>query len=200
MACRSVTCSSMCSADTPKFPSTSSRRTVTAAPHVSLPATWPQRTTSSAATASASSHTSSATTMTKASRPAPGGSIGDLVSVRAARRLAGLPTREAGRVRHRRSYRSSARSLRALARWHLYFSLDRTRQARLPKTTALLERATHALQRFSLAGCRRSPSRGGGRRRQVARRQAIRYKTFAHPCGLGRHHPCAAEHWTLVAA
>lgn len=63
-----------------------------------------------------------------------------------ARRIA---DREAGRIRLRRGYRSSARSLRALARWHLYFSLDRTRQARLPKTTALLERAAHTLQRFS---------------------------------------------------
>ncbi len=64
-----------------------------------------------------------------------------------ARRIA---NREAGRVRRRRGYRSSARSLRALARWHLYFSLDRARQARLPKTTALLERAAHELQRFPL--------------------------------------------------
>lgn len=63
-----------------------------------------------------------------------------------ARRIA---YREADRVRRRRGYRSSARSLRALARWHLYFSLDRARQARLPKSIALLERAAHELQRFS---------------------------------------------------
>ena len=64
-----------------------------------------------------------------------------------ARRIA---NREAGRVRRRRGYRSSARTLRALARWHLYFSLDRGRQARLPHTNALLERAARALQRFSI--------------------------------------------------
>jgi len=64
-----------------------------------------------------------------------------------ARRIA---DREARRVRRRRSYRSSARTLRALARWHLFFSLDRGRQARLPRTNALLERAARALQRFPL--------------------------------------------------
>jgi hypothetical protein len=63
-----------------------------------------------------------------------------------ARRIA---DREAGKARRRRGYRSSERSLRALARWHLYFSLDRTRQARLPKTIALVERAACTLQRFS---------------------------------------------------
>jgi hypothetical protein len=64
-----------------------------------------------------------------------------------ARRLA---TREAGRVRRRRSYRSSAQSLRTLARWHLYFSLDRARPARLPNTAALLARAALELQCFPL--------------------------------------------------
>ncbi len=65
----------------------------------------------------------------------------------AARRIA---DREAAQLRRRPGYRSSARSLRALARWHLYFSLDRARQARLPHTTALLERAARELQHFSL--------------------------------------------------
>lgn len=65
-----------------------------------------------------------------------------------ARRIA---KREADRVRRRRGHRSSAQSLRALARWHLYFSLDRNRRARLPKTMALLERAARTLQRFSVA-------------------------------------------------
>lgn len=60
-----------------------------------------------------------------------------------------IATREDARARRQRGYRSSERSLRALARWHLFFSLDRRRQARLPQTAALLERASRALQRFS---------------------------------------------------
>jgi hypothetical protein len=63
----------------------------------------------------------------------------------AGRRIA---SREDARVQRQRGYRSSERSLRALARWHLFFSLDRARQARLPQTAALLERASRALQRF----------------------------------------------------
>jgi len=66
----------------------------------------------------------------------------------AGRRIA---SREVARTRRQRGHRSSARTLRTLARWHLFFSLERARQARLPRKAALLERAARALQRFSLA-------------------------------------------------
>jgi hypothetical protein len=96
-----------------------------------------------------------------------------------ARRIAGRETR---RDRRRRGYRSSAPNLRALARWHLYFSLDRARVSRLPKTIALLERAAHALQRFS--------SRDAAERRRAAALAAARWLDARQP-GSGPSHVLA---------
>jgi hypothetical protein len=87
----------------------------------------------------------------------------------AGRRIA---NREARRMERRHGYRSSERTLRALARWHLFFSLDRARPARLPRTATILVRALHALRHFSgtNAAGRRSASAAaaaewlGGRR------------------------------------
>jgi hypothetical protein len=66
-----------------------------------------------------------------------------------ARRIA---TRELGRVARNRRHRSSPRTLRALAKTHLYYSLAATRQAALPRVPALLEIGTRELCRFSDAG------------------------------------------------
>lgn len=63
----------------------------------------------------------------------------------AARRLA---SRETRLVERRPGYRSPAGRLRALARWHLYLSLDRARQPRLPRTLPLLARASRELVAF----------------------------------------------------
>ncbi|MGQ0429256.1 MAG: hypothetical protein ACT4UQ_04935 [Gammaproteobacteria bacterium] len=63
----------------------------------------------------------------------------------AARRLA---AREDARLAARPAYRSSPRTLRALARAHLFFSLDPRQSARLPRTGTWLAAAVAALRRF----------------------------------------------------
>ncbi len=59
-----------------------------------------------------------------------------------------LAARELERIARKPGHRSSARSLRALARHHLFFSLDPAREAHLPRTTALLDAAARELRRF----------------------------------------------------
>jgi hypothetical protein len=68
---------------------------------------------------------------------------------RQARRLA---ARELRRVRGKPGYRSPPRTLRELARSHLFFSLDPRRKAALPRTAGLLRAAARALQRIPVAG------------------------------------------------
>ena len=63
----------------------------------------------------------------------------------AARRLA---SREVARRRADGAHRSSVRTLRALARSHLFFSLDETRRARLPRIDAWLAEATRRMRRY----------------------------------------------------
>lgn len=62
-----------------------------------------------------------------------------------ARRLA---ARELARKARRATHRSSGRTLRALAAFHLFLSLDPARQAQLPCTDAWLAAAVQALARF----------------------------------------------------
>jgi hypothetical protein len=63
----------------------------------------------------------------------------------ASRRIAG---RELDRVARNRRYRSSPRTLRSLARTHLYYSLAPERVAALPRVPALLEAGATELARF----------------------------------------------------
>ena len=63
----------------------------------------------------------------------------------AARRLA---ARELARRKARPGYRSSQATLRALARSHMLYSLDRSRAARLPRIDEWLQASTQALRRF----------------------------------------------------
>jgi hypothetical protein len=65
-----------------------------------------------------------------------------------ARRLA---ARELARRNANPRYRSSQKALRALARSHMVYSLDRSRAARLPQVGKWLAASTQALRRFGLA-------------------------------------------------
>ncbi len=58
-----------------------------------------------------------------------------------ARAAVALAARELARQRRRPGYRSSARTLRALSRFHLYFALDAARPARLPRIAPWLKAA-----------------------------------------------------------
>lgn len=66
----------------------------------------------------------------------------------ATRSIAG---RELGRVARNRNYRSSPRTLRVLARTHLYYSLAPGRAAGLPRVRALFEAGVAELARFKNA-------------------------------------------------
>ena len=63
-----------------------------------------------------------------------------------ARRIA---ARELERIAKNRRYRSSPRSLQALARSHVFFSLDPARNASLPRTTEVVAAAARELKRFA---------------------------------------------------
>jgi hypothetical protein len=65
-----------------------------------------------------------------------------------AREARQLASRELHRIRRNPRYRSSARSLRPLARWHLFFSLNPARRARLPRVGDWLQAAIRELRRF----------------------------------------------------
>lgn len=67
---------------------------------------------------------------------------------REARRLA---QREIQRVTGNPDYRSSAPILKQIARWHVFFMLDPTRRAGLPKTAEALQAAVRELRRFGQA-------------------------------------------------
>ncbi|HUG04259.1 MAG TPA: hypothetical protein VML92_07520 [Steroidobacteraceae bacterium] len=67
----------------------------------------------------------------------------------AARRLA---ARESSRRSASSGYRSSPNTLRRLARSHLFYSLDRMQQSRLPRTHHWLAAATRALRHFPRSG------------------------------------------------
>jgi len=62
-----------------------------------------------------------------------------------ARRIA---AREIARRAANRRYRSSHRTLRTLARWHMFYSLDPARKARLPRTNHWLAAATQTTRRY----------------------------------------------------
>jgi hypothetical protein len=64
----------------------------------------------------------------------------------------GIAARELGRVTRNRRYRSSPRTLRVLAKTHLYYSLLPTRRAALPRIPALLGAGAAELRRFRDAG------------------------------------------------
>jgi hypothetical protein len=70
---------------------------------------------------------------------------------RGARRLA---RREMRRAHRDTGYRSSARILKRLARWHVFFSLDPARRARLPSTAQALQAAVRELRGFAKANSR----------------------------------------------
>lgn len=74
--------------------------------------------------------------------------LGFRPSAAPARRLA---AREIARRAADPSFRSSAATLRALARSHLFFTLERSQQARLPRTSDWLAAATKALRKFHQA-------------------------------------------------
>ena len=81
---------------------------------------------------------------------------------RDARRIA---LRELRRIARNGRYRSSARSLQALARHHVYFSLDPARNARLPRTDRAACATPPRVEALSAARRRRSKGRrdqGGG--------------------------------------
>ncbi len=59
-----------------------------------------------------------------------------------------VAAREVARVARNSKYRSSSHTLRLLAKWHLFFSLDPMRRATLPRSAELLGDAAHELQRF----------------------------------------------------
>lgn len=65
-----------------------------------------------------------------------------------ARRLA---RREIRRTRSDPSYRSPARTLKQLARWHVFCSLDPMRRPRLPRTSQALRSAVAELRKFGRA-------------------------------------------------
>ena len=88
----------------------------------------------------------------------------------AARRLA---ARELARKARRPSHRSSSRTLRALAAFHVFLSLDPARQAKLPRTDAWLTAAVQALARFGDA--------------DPARRQAAAIQAAARQLGIAPH-------------
>ena len=91
----------------------------------------------------------------------------------AARRLA---ARELARRKARPRYRSSQATLRALARSHMLYSLDRSRAARLPRIDAWLEASTQALRRFRCA----DPAE----RRAAAAAAAVRRLAGSRPARL----------------
>ncbi|MBM5812400.1 MAG: hypothetical protein FJ191_10620 [Gammaproteobacteria bacterium] len=62
-----------------------------------------------------------------------------------------LVARELGRIAVDRRYRSAPRTLRALARWHLFFAVDSQRRPRLPRTAHWLGRAAGSMRRFPSA-------------------------------------------------
>jgi hypothetical protein len=74
-----------------------------------------------------------------------------------ARRIA---ARELARRAANRRYRSSPPTLRTLAQWHLFYSLDPVRQARLPRNQYWIAAATDATHRY-------------GQREPSARRDAV---------------------------
>lgn len=71
----------------------------------------------------------------------------------AARRLA---AREVARRAARPAYRSSPATLRTIARWHLFYSLDPARKARLPRIGHWLDAAIDVLRRYREADPRES--------------------------------------------
>jgi hypothetical protein len=84
-----------------------------------------------------------------------------------ARRIA---AREFARRAANARYRSSPRTLRALARWHMFYSLDRRDKAQLPRIHSWLAAATDATRRY-------------GQRTPAARRDAAVSDALTH---LGR--------------
>lgn len=62
-----------------------------------------------------------------------------------------VAAKELRRMARDRKHRSSPRTLRTLARTHLYYSLEPTRRAALPRVESLLEAGTRALRRFRQA-------------------------------------------------
>ncbi len=86
-----------------------------------------------------------------------------------ARRLA---AREIARRAAIPGYRSSSRTLRALARSHMLFSLEPSRPARLPRTGDWLAAAARAMRRFRQAGAamRRAAATGAALRALHAQR------------------------------
>jgi len=101
-----------------------------------------------------------------------------------------LAAREFERIARNPSYRSSARSLREMARHHLFFSLDPARDAHLPRTTGLLAAAAREVRRFP--------------QRDAAERAAAASKAARAWLGAGRLRRDAARmisHWAgLVLA
>lgn len=89
----------------------------------------------------------------------------------ATRRIAG---RELARVARNRGYRSSPRTLRALAKAHLFFSLESGRPAVLPRVPALLDAGTAELVRF--------------RNADADDRRAAATAAALHELGVSRHH------------
>ncbi len=108
----------------------------------------------------------------------------------ATRRLA---ARELKRRAADARYRSSKRTLRALARSHMLFSLDDGRRAHLPDTGSALAGAARALRRF------RQPA--PGERRSAAAGAAMRRLAGARPARLDAASRAALERWAgLVLA
>lgn len=87
-----------------------------------------------------------------------------------------LAAREAARRAARPAYRSSESTLRALARAHLFFSLDVRIPPQLPRTDAWFARAVAALRRFGRAnpGARRALASDAAARRLRTKPRRLR--------------------------
>jgi hypothetical protein len=103
---------------------------------------------------------------------------------REARRLA---KREIQRATDNPEYRSSARILKRLARWHVFFTLDPTRRARLPKTAEALQAAVQELRRFGQANSTERRDAATAAARAVLRAGSLRpgsERTLANWAGV----------------
>ena len=98
--------------------------------------------------------------------------LGFRPSTAAARRIA---AREIARRAAKPRYRSSAATLRALARSHMFLVLDRSRPARLPRINDWLAAATQALRHFPQAdAAKRRAAAAAAALERLGRPRAIR--------------------------
>lgn len=99
-----------------------------------------------------------------------------------------LVARELRRIAADRRYRSAPRTLRALARWHLFFAADPARRPRLPQTGLWLRQAARSMRRF----------RSADPEQRAAAAIAAALQRLGSPRGASRLSPAqrrTLEHW-----